>query len=281
MPPLTIQQLLDQAKTVLSADIQLARLEAEILLAHVLGENRTYLHAWPERLLSDREVMQFNSLLERRRQGEPVAYLTGRQAFWSLDLNVTPETLIPRPETELLVELALERIPVDTSWRILDLGTGSGAIALALARERPASHLLAVDCSASALRIARENAISHHLHRVEFLLSDWFSALSETAKFDMIVSNPPYVKEGDSHLETGDVRFEPRLALAAGPSGLKDLERIINQAHGHLKPGGWLLLEHGYDQKEEVRTLLKHAGYSHIEDHRDLAGHPRVASARL
>jgi release factor glutamine methyltransferase len=210
--------------------------------------------------------------------GEPVAHLIGTQEFWSLSLQVSPDTLIPRPETERLVELALERIPSDANWRIADLGTGSGAIALAVAKERPACQIIATDKSTAALDIAKENARLNQIANVTFLQGDWLAAVKDEPPFEMILSNPPYIKEDDPHLQQGDVRFDPDSALQAGTEGLDDLQQIIEQALAHLKPGGWLLLEHGYDQQNAVMQLLQQAGYEQIEDYPDLAGQPRVAA---
>lgn len=262
----------------LTAQPDTASLDAELLLAHVLHKSRTWLHTWPEYELNAEQTMKFKRLVARRVGGEPVAHLLGRQEFWSLDLRVTADTLIPRSETEQLVEQALQRIPPTAAWRIADLGTGTGAIALALAKERPRCQILATDRSAAALAVARENARRNHLSNVTFHLGNWFEALQHEAPFDLIVSNPPYIKETDPHLTQGDVRFEPSTALQAGPDGLVDLQHLIGQALTHLKPDGWLLLEHGYDQGEAVVQLLKQAGYTQVSDTPDLAGLPRVAA---
>ena len=273
----TIQQTLQAATQQLAAQHDTANLDAELLLAHVLHKSRAWLYTWPEHKLNAQQRELFNQLVQRRAQGEPVAHLIGQQAFWSITLQVTADTLIPRPETELLVEKALEQIPQDATWRIADLGTGSGAIALALAKERPACQVFASDSSMAALKVAQENARLNQIENVTFQHGDWLAALADDARFDMIVSNPPYIKNDDPHLQQGDVRYEPPGALQAGAEGLDDLQRIITDALPHLKPGGWLLLEHGYDQEKAVLRLLQQAGYEQIEDYPDLAGQPRIA----
>lgn len=256
-----------------------ARLDAEVLLAFALGRPRAYLHAWPERGLDPEVWSRFRGLVERRRAGEPVAYITGRREFWSLDLAVTRDTLIPRPETELLVELALQAMPESRSVRVADIGTGTGAVALAIASERPQSTLVATDISAAALQVARGNATRLGVRNVEFREGDLCAPLHAEV-FDIIVSNPPYVRNGDPHLEQGDIRFEPISALVAGPGGLDVIKRLAACARDHLTEGGWLLMEHGHDQAGEVRRLLSRYGYNEITSHRDGAGHERAVSAR-
>lgn len=256
-----------------------ARREAEILLAHALGRSRTWLYTWPEYTLSDAEAAAYRELLARRVRGEPVAHLVGRREFWSLDLTVTADTLIPRPETEVLVEQALARIPLDASWAIADLGTGSGAIALAVASERPACTVIATDRSTVALDVARGNAARFRLRNVQFREGAWFAALGDE-RFQMIVSNPPYIADDDPHLAQGDVRFEPRAALTAGHDGLEDLRHLAAGAGEHLTEGGWLLLEHGYDQGAAVRQLLSGQGFVDVASVRDDLGHERVTLGR-
>lgn len=256
-----------------------ARLEAEILLAHSLNQTRTFLRTWPERELSIEQSEQFQTLLKRRLHGEPIAYLIGERGFWDMDLRVTTDTLIPRPETETLVEQALQRIPADAHWQIADLGTGSGAIALAIARERPHCQLLATDISAAALAVARDNAARLQVHNIHFVEGSWLAPLPDE-RFDIIVSNPPYVHPDDPHLQQGDLRFEPLSALQSGPDGLADIRRICDTARQHLRPGGWLLLEHGFDQGTAVYASLHERGYQQLETVKDLAENPRVSLGR-
>lgn len=268
----TIETLLNAADL---PDSPSARLDAELLLAHVLGKPRSYLRTWPEKTPSEAQQQAFAELLQRRRAGEPVAYLLGRQGFWSLDLDVAPHTLIPRPDTELLVETALALLPA-TPLAALDLGTGTGAIALALASERPAWQLTGVDRIDEAVALAERNRQRLQLGNVEFVLSHWFSAL-EGRRYRLILSNPPYIAADDAHLSEGDVRFEPVSALVAGQDGLDDIRLIIAQAPHFLEPGGWLLLEHGFDQALAVRELLGAAGFAEVHSRRDLAGHERIS----
>jgi release factor glutamine methyltransferase len=253
--------------------------DAELLLAHVLGASRGWLFAHGGQVLQPATCAAFEALVARRQAGEPVAYLTGRQGFWSLDLAVTPATLIPRPETELLVELALARLPVDAPARIADLGTGSGAIALSLARERPRALAVATDASAAALEIARANADRNAIGNVGFRQGDWFGPLAGE-RFDLIASNPPYIALGDPHLAGGDLRFEPAIALSSGADGLDAIRRIVDGAPAHLVPGGWLLLEHGWEQGVAVRTLLAAAGFDEVDTARDLEARERVTLGR-
>ena len=257
-----------------------ARTEAELLLAHALGQSRAWLYAWPEFKPDAEPACAFERLVEARRRGEPIAYLTGRRAFWSLDLDVTPAVLIPRPETELLVELALARMPQDAACSVADLGTGSGAIALALARERPLARVLATDASTAALEVARANAQRLCIANVAFVQGDWCEALGE-ARFDLIVSNPPYIETGDPHVGEGDLRHEPPSALASGSDGLDAIRHICAQARAHLNPRGWLLLEHGWNQSARVRALLdSESFFDTAYSTRDTAGHERVTVAQ-
>ena len=271
----TIQSLLDSADLPASPT---ARLDAELLLAAVLGKPRSYLRTWPEHEPGAEQLAAFAALLERRRAGEPVAYILGHQGFWSLDLEVAPHTLIPRPDTELLVETALQLAPA-TSQRLLDLGTGSGAIALALASERAGWQVIGVDRIAEAVALAERNRQRLKLGNAEFRQSSWFDGLAGE-RFDLILSNPPYIAADDRHLGEGDVRFEPLSALVAGVDGLDDIRQIIAQAPRHLQAGGWLLLEHGYDQAEAVRELLAAAGFTAVDSRRDLGGHQRISLGR-
>ncbi|MCR4538154.1 peptide chain release factor N(5)-glutamine methyltransferase [Pseudomonas sp. 18.1.10] len=259
-------------------DSPTARLDAELLLAAALGKPRSYLHTWPEKIVSSEDALTFASYLQRRRGGEPVAYILGQQGFWKLDLEVAPHTLIPRPDTELLVEAALELLPA-TPTQVLDLGTGSGAIALALASERPAWKVTAVDRVLEAVALAERNRQRLHLNNVTVLNSHWFSAL-QGHTYDLVISNPPYIADNDPHLVAGDVRFEPASALVAGRDGLDDLRHIIQEAPQHLNAAGWLLLEHGYDQAAAVRDLLLGAGFDEVHSRIDLGGHERITLGR-
>jgi release factor glutamine methyltransferase len=253
------------------------RLEAELLLAHALGVDRAWFFAHAEDRPDPAAIGRFEVLLRRRADGEPVAYILGRRDFWSLPLEVTSATLIPRPETERLVELALERLP--QGGTMLDLGTGSGAIALAIASERPDASIVAVDASAAALAVARRNAARLRLERVVMQESDWYAAL-DARRFDLIVSNPPYVEADDPHLGEGDLRYEPASALASGADGLDDIRRIAKDAGRHLAAGGWLLVEHGWNQGASVRDIFVGAGLSHAFTAQDLEARDRVTGAQ-
>ena len=272
--PMTVRRLLADARARIGA------VDAEALLAHALGRDRGWLFAHADDAVAAGHRDRFASLLTRREAGEPVAYLCGRRGFWTLDLTVTPDTLIPRPETELLVELALARLPAGRALRVADLGTGSGAIALALASERPQARVDAVDASPGALAVAQDNARAAGIPNVAFHLGDWFAALPDR-RFDLVASNPPYIAEGDPHLARGDLRHEPAMALSSGRDGLDAIRAIVRDAPAHLHPGGWLLLEHGHDQGEPVRALLQAAGFVEVATHRDLEGRDRVGLGRL
>lgn len=274
---LSIKALLAQAVQTLATDS--AQLDAEVLLTACLGKPRSHLHAWPEQCVEPEQQAQFLAWLQRRAAGEPVAHLTGRREFWSLELAVTADTLIPRPETETLVALALEKIPDNTTAHIADLGTGTGTIALAIASERPHAEIIATDSSARALNIARQNAQRLDIRNVQFVEGSWCNPLPARL-FDFILSNPPYIATSDPHLEAGDVRHEPRSALVAGPQGLDDLQQLVHCAKGHLAGNGWLIVEHGYDQGSHVRQLFSESGYRVISDHADDAGISRVTMGR-
>ena len=261
----------------LALEIDVAALEAHVLLGHVLSKPRAYLLAYPEVALTDSALTQFAALLTRRLQGEPIAYLIGQREFYGLVFGVTPDVLIPRPETELLVELALERIPRYRPVRILDLGTGSGAIAITLAKHRPQAQVIALDVSMRALAVAKANAAKLKTPNVSFMASDWFGALPSTSCFDVIVSNPPYVAENDPHLLGKDIQFEPALALRAGPDGMDAIRHITPLSLKLLAEGGYLLFEHGYDQQEACAALLTALGYAEVVCHRDLGGKARVS----
>ncbi len=259
------------ASTKLNSDS--AALDAELLLAHTLGKPRSWLRGFADELLSAEALKDFQSLCERRRQGEPVAHILGQREFWSLPLKVTPDTLIPRPETELLVELAIAKISDEAT--VADLGTGSGAVALAIASERPSATVFATDKSGAALRVANENARQLQLKNIRFFQGSWCDAL-QPRQHDVIVSNPPYIDASDEHLRQGDVRFEPDSALVAAENGLADLRTIATQARSYLAPGGWLLLEHGWQQRALVVQLLQELGYAKVSTAADLTGNDRV-----
>ncbi|MYM63217.1 peptide chain release factor N(5)-glutamine methyltransferase [Pseudomaricurvus sp. HS19] len=269
----TIKQLLRHAQATIDSDSP--RLDAEVLLAHVLQKDRTYLFTWPEKTLTEEQAEQFQALLQQRQQGLPVAHLIGQREFWGLPLAVDNSTLIPRPDTETLVEVALQ-LPLPDNTRALDLGTGTGAIALALASEKPSWTLLGVDRSPEAVALAQHNAAALGLGNATLRQSDWFSAVTGQ-NFDLIVSNPPYIDEDDPHLAEGDVRFEPQTALVAANHGLADLELIVGCAPDFLGAGGWLLLEHGYQQGGAVRELLRARGFEQVATHRDLGDQERVS----
>ena len=273
MDELTVRRALAQSG--------LVPIDAQVLLAHVLRANRAWLVAHATDALPRAAADVFFDLAKRRRDGEPVAYLTGRREFHGLDLVVTPAVLIPRPETETLVDCALERLPVDRAISVADLGTGSGAIALAIAKARPLARVMATDASDAALAVARSNGVRLGLGNVSYASGDWYDALGDDrAGFDAIVANPPYVAAGDAHLGEGDLRHEPALALTPGDDGFGAFRLIVAGAPDRLVPGGWLVVEHGYDQSDAVRALFADAGLVAIEARRDLAGLPRVVAGR-
>ncbi|MBA2077706.1 protein-(glutamine-N5) methyltransferase, release factor-specific [Rhodanobacter sp. PCA2] len=255
------------------------RADAEALLLHALGQSRGWLFAHADDAVDMEVQTAFEALVARREAGEPVAYLTGRRGFWTLELEVTPATLIPRPETELLVELALERLTRDAAAGVADLGTGSGAIALAIASECPQAQVLATDASADALAVARRNAQRLGVGNLRFAQGDWLAPLAGQ-RFALIVSNPPYIEAADPHLAQGDLRFEPASALASGADGLDDIRRIVAGAPGHLDADGWLLFEHGWNQGAAARALLREAGYVQVFTAQDLEARDRVSGGR-
>ena len=279
----TVAGLLDDATARIAAALGLthrdARLDARVLAAHVLGVGAAWLIAHDTDPLSDTHVAAFESLLAQRLAGVPIAYLVGTREFYGRPFLVSPDVLIPRPDTELLVERALACIPPDEAVAVLDLGTGSGCIAITLALERPLARVTAGDSSPAALAMAQRNADRLNA-RVEFLTSDWFAALGGR-RFDLIVSNPPYIAAADPHLARGDVRFEPLTALAAGQDGLDDLRRLTRAACAHLRPGGALLLEHGYDQSDAVQALLRECGIRTPQSWADLSGILRVSGGKV
>jgi release factor glutamine methyltransferase len=260
---------------ILTFDLTTSRIEIQCLLQHVLGVQRAYLLAHPEQMLSEAQQDAFDALLQRRLRGEPIAHLLGAREFFGLNLKVTPATLIPRPDTELIVELALNRIAQAQPCRVLDMGTGSGAIALAIAKNKPNAEVVAVDVSQDALAVAIENARRLDIPNVRFMQSDWFAVL-DGQRFELIVSNPPYIASDDIHLTQGDLRFEPLSALASGADGLDDIRRIISAAPQYLASNGSLLLEHGYDQAGSVRDLLTQRGFVEVFSEKDIAGIERV-----
>lgn len=276
----TLNDLLRQGAEALAATLGLepreARLEAQILHCHALGVSRAWLISHDRDVLTDAAGKVCSDLLARRLAGEPIAYIVGEREFFGLVFKTTPAVLIPRPETELLVELALARLAGNQSCKVLDLGTGSGAIAVSIAKNRQQAEVTAVDQSAEALAVARENVVRLEVPNLRLLHSDWFGALGGET-FDLIVSNPPYVEAADPHLQRGDVRFEPLSALASGADGLDDIRRIAAAAPLHLRPGGWLLFEHGYNQGEGCRQILRQQGFLQVETIRDLAGLERVS----
>lgn len=275
----SIRSVLQQAQAQLNDAQQLdaidARYESQLLLQHVLEVNRAWLIAHEHDDITAETLLAFDSLIKRRLSGEPIAYILGSREFYGLNLAVTPATLIPRPDTEILVDIALDKIPPNQPAQILDLGTGTGAIALAIAQQRPQAHVTGVDASKPALEVAISNSQQLHITNSHFVLSDWFNNLNDT-RFDVIVSNPPYIEEADAHLQQGDLRFEPLSALASGADGLDDIRRIINDCLIHLTPQGWLMFEHGYNQAESVSELMAQAGLINIETFKDLGGNDRV-----
>lgn len=272
-PTISIEQAINKAKALL-VESDSALLDARVLLSHVLSCSSTYLHTWSDKMLTADQLNHYFSLIAKRIEGLPVAHLTGRRDFWSLELLVNDSTLIPRPETELLVELALD-LAVPADCKLIDLGTGTGAIALAIAKERPNWHILATDFDASILQLTAKNIAHNHIKNVSLLPSRWFDELPEQS-FDVIVSNPPYIDPTDVHLTQGDVRFEPKSALIADNHGLADIQEIVTQAPHYLADGGWLLLEHGYDQRNAVQALLQDNGFHQVRTCQDLAGQDRV-----
>ena len=276
---LLISELLKQASIKLENISDSPTLDAELLLAHCLDKNRTYLHTWPDTSITESQKSTFNSLIEKRLTDYPIAYLLGTKAFWTLDLRVTPDVLVPRPETELLVEIALEKIKMIDNPKILDLGTGSGVIALALASERPDAKIIACDYSEKALLVAKKNAIDNKLdHQVTYIQSDWYSNIVGT-DFDLIVSNPPYIAPDDPHL-LQTIRHEPQHALVAENKGMQSIEIIIKNSKKHLRNGAWLMVEHGHDQSKNTLELFTYYGFEHAVNYLDVAKNPRLSIAK-
>ncbi|BFM17141.1 peptide chain release factor N(5)-glutamine methyltransferase [Maricurvus nonylphenolicus] len=275
--PLTIQQNLARASE-LDQISDSARLDVELLLAECVERERTYLYTWPEKELTPEQQARFESLFSRRLTGEPVAHILGQREFWSLPLQVNPSTLIPRPDTERLVEVVLD-LDLPNDARVVDLGTGTGAIALALASEKPGWNITGVDQSVDAVKLAEANRQALGFNHITIKQSDWFGELA-SEQFNLIVSNPPYIDQQDPHLAEGDVRFEPLSALVADANGLADIQHIAEQAKQHLLPGGWLALEHGFEQGEDVREIFSACGYVDVVTEQDYGGNDRVTLGR-
>jgi release factor glutamine methyltransferase len=273
-PIINIQKALTQASQQLADHSDTPLLDAEILLSFVLAKPRVYLRTWPEQSLTENQTGHFWTAIQQRQHGHPIAYLIGEREFWSRGFTVTPAVLIPRPDTETLVEQALARIPLHQPYKVIDLGTGSGIIAITLAAERPLAAVSATDLSQAALDIAKHNAKRHNTD-IQFYHSDWFSQVPP-GLFDLIISNPPYIAMDDPHLQRGDLRFEPDMALACADNGLAAIHTIASQSRSRLQPNGHLLLEHGYNQHTAVQSLLQQLGYTAIASYTDLAGQPRV-----
>ncbi len=272
----TVADILKRSRTLESVS-ESARLDTELLLSFCLGKDRSWLYTWPEKKVSSEQIQKFEVLFNRRLKGEPLAYILGEKDFWSLSLNVNSSTLIPRPETELIVETILERVALEsnTDLHVLDLGTGSGAIALSIAKELPSAKVLGVDNKTEIIALAKSNADKNSITNVNFILSHWFESLGNFC-FDFIVSNPPYIESDDEHLTRGDVRYEPKSALVAEAKGLADLKHIIENGPTFMKSTAWLILEHGWTQGESVRTLMKECGYQCVETRKDFAACERV-----
>ena len=275
----TISQTLSDARLQLQTASPSPAVDASILMCHILDCSSSHLIAWPEKELTPQQATAFSHVLQRRLEGEPVAYITGKREFWSLTLKVSSDVLIPRPETETLVEFVLELFSDRSEMKIADLGTGSGAIACALASEQPHWQIIATDISAAALDIARINASSHNLDNIHFHLGAWFEPVNDH-DFDLIISNPPYVAADDHHLMEGDVRYEPGIALASGEQGLDAITTLTRQAANYLITGGWLIVEHGYDQQQSVYDCFEQDGFEEIIQLTDLAALPRATAGR-
>lgn len=276
---MNIRQALQEATRQLTETSPSAALDAQVLLSHILDCNSAHLAAWPEKALSNEQQDNFQSLITQRQQGTPVAHLTGEREFWSLDLMVNNSTLIPRPDTETLIEFILTKFSNNKKIKLLDMGTGTGAIAIAIATEKPDWEIVACDISIQAVLLARLNSQRHKTKNITFLQSDWFNDIPVN-DFDIIVSNPPYIPEDDIHLSQGDVRFEPMRALTAGKTGMDDIEHLCLHAKQYLSEEGWLIVEHGYDQKALVEQCFSANNYTEIEQQQDLSGHTRMTAGR-
>ena len=270
-----IKSLLKESTSLLEISSDSASLDAEILLCQILKKERSFLRAWPDIELQSKQTNQFWSLIKQRQQGTPIAYITGNKEFWSRDFHVNPDVLIPRPDTELIIELSLKLILDNKPIKIIDLGTGSGIIAITLAAERLQADISATDLCLAALSIAKLNARKHDINNIKFYQSNWFANVPPI-KFNLIITNPPYIAEDDVHLTQGDIRFEPRSALCSGKQGLNDIIIIADTARNFLEHEGHLLIEHGYDQQHSVQSILKDYHYDFVQTATDLSGQPRV-----
>ncbi len=277
---MNIQQALQQASNDLSESSPSAMLDAQVLLSFVLQCNTAHLAAWPEKELDKKQQSHYLQLIQQRLKGLPVAHLTGQREFWSLDFFVNNSTLIPRPETETLIEYILAKFNRREDLKLLDMGTGTGAIAISIAKEKPGWKIVASDISEEALKLARQNSEYHQTNNITFIQSDWFKSISPV-DFDIIVSNPPYITSDDPHLQQGDVRFEPLSALASGAEGMDDIEHLCLHAPQHLNNNGWLIIEHGYNQAQQVAECFTKNGFIKIEQQQDLSGHIRMTAACL
>lgn len=277
---MNIQQAIQLASQNLSETSPSALLDAQVLLSLVLQCNSAHLAAWPEKEISEEQESLYQQLIRQRLQGLPVAHLTGQREFWSLDFAVNDSTLIPRPETETLIEYILTGFSHREDIKLLDMGTGTGAIAISIAKEKPAWTITACDVSEEAIKLARQNSAHHQTGNISFIQSDWFKNITAT-DFDIIVSNPPYIASDDPHLRQGDVRFEPLSALTSGPEGMDDIEYLCSHAAEHLNIDGWLIIEHGYNQAQQVSDCFAKNGFREIEQQRDLSGHTRMTAAHI
>lgn len=276
---MNIQQALQQASQKLADTSPSAQLDAQVLLTHVLKYNSAHLIAWPEKTLSEKQQRQYQKLIGQRQQGVPIAHLTGQREFWSLNFSVNDSTLIPRPETETLVEFILDKFGDKEKLKLLDMGTGTGAIAIAIASEKPGWTIFASDNAAEAVTLAKHNRDFHQIRNITLMQSDWFNNIKHH-DFDIIVSNPPYIASDDPHLLQGDVRFEPKSALTSGVTGMDDIEQLCAHAKNYLSSNGCLVVEHGYNQKQLVSRCFASNGYAEIEQAEDLSGHTRMTAGK-
>lgn len=277
---MNIQQALQYGEQQLAKTSPSAALDAQVLLSYVLQCNSAYLFTWPEKNLENKPLEKYQALIQQRQHGTPVAHLTGQREFWSLNLNVNDSTLIPRPETETLIEFILKKFSNEKNLKLLDIGTGTGAIAIALATEKPRWNISACDISEQAIQLAKKNSKQHHTDNISFIQSDWFSNINDK-DFNVIVSNPPYIANDDIHLSQGDVRFEPKNALTSGETGMDDIEYLCLHAKQYLLNPGYLIVEHGYDQEQAVSECFTKNNYIDIEQRQDLSGHTRMTSGRI